>query len=179
MPVVGWFTKAPAAAAVAAVVLLGARPAAAQAPVAIEVSGGVYEVLAGGDVGEAGVELSGSPFPLPGLPRFVPDPAPIGGFMANGDGSVYGYAGFRLDFPVTRRFTFTSKWAVGLYDKGDGRDLGGTVEFRSALDLVFWVSGRSAVGLSFYHLSNAGLYGNNPGSESLVFTWSWAGDGSR
>lgn len=175
---VGWFRKALVAAA-AAVALLAGRPAAAQAPVGIEVSGGVYEVLGERTAAEAGVELLGGPLPLPGLPRFVPDPAPIGGFMANDDGSVYGYAGFRLDFPVTRRFTVTPNWAVGLYDKGDGRDLGGPVEFRSALDLAFRVSRRAAVGLSFYHLSNAGLYDPNPGSESLVVTWSWAGAGSR
>ena len=176
---VGWFRKALIAAAAAAVVLLAGRPAAAQAPVAIELSGGVYEVLGERVVAEAGVELLGRPYPLPGLPRFVPDPAPIGGVMATGDGSVYAYAGFRLDFPVTRRFTVTPNWAVGLYDKGDGRDLGGTVEFRSALDLAYQVGRRAAVGLSFYHLSNAGLYDPNPGSESLVVTWSWAGGGAR
>ena len=139
---VGWFTKALAAAVVAAVALLGAGPAAAQAPVAVVVSGGVYEVLGERTAAEAGVELLGGPLPLPGLPRFVPDPAPIGGFMTNDDGSVYAYAGFRLDFPVTRRFTVAPNWAVGYYDKGDGRDLGGPVEFRSALDLAYRVTGR-------------------------------------
>ncbi len=175
----GWFTKRLAAAAAVAVVLLGARPATAQSPVAVEVSGGVHEVLGEGDVAEAGVELLGGPLQLPGLPRFVPDPAPIGGFMAAGDGSVYAYGGFRLDFPLTRRFTVSPNWAVGLYDKGDGRDLGGALEFRSALDLAFRVSRRAAVGLSFYHLSNAGIYDLNPGTESLVVTWSWVGDAGR
>jgi hypothetical protein len=175
----GWLTRTSAAAVVAAVAQLGAGPAAGQAPVAVEVSGGVYEVLGERTAAEAGVELQGGPLPLPGLPRFVPDPAPIGGFMTNDDGSVYAYAGFRLDFPVTRRFTVTPNWAVGYYDKGDGRDLGGPVEFRSALDLAFRVSRHAAVGLSFYHLSNAGLYDPNPGSESLVLTWSWAGGAGR
>ncbi len=116
----GWFTKTLAAAAAAAVVLLGARPAIAQPPVAVEVSGGVYEVLGERTIAEAGVELLGGPLPLPGLPRFVPDPAPIGGFMAADDGSVYAYAGFRLDFPVTRRFTVTPNWAVGSTTRGTG-----------------------------------------------------------
>ncbi|HVF60477.1 MAG TPA: acyloxyacyl hydrolase [Thermoanaerobaculia bacterium] len=175
----GWLTRTSAAAVVAAVALLGAGPAAAQPPVAVEVSGGVYEVLGEHDVAEAGLELLGGPLPLPGLPRFFPEPAPIGGFMTNDDGSVYAYAGFRLDFPVTRRFTVTPNWAVGYYNQGEGRDLGGPVEFRSALDLAFRVSRHAAVGLSFYHLSNAGLYDLNPGSESLVVTWSWAGGDSR
>jgi lipid A 3-O-deacylase len=177
--VVGWCKQGLITAAAAAAALLAGRPAAAQPPLAIELSGGVYEVLGEENVAEAGVELSGRPFPLPGLPRFVPDPAPIGGVMANGDGSVYAYAGFRLDFPVTRRFIVTPNWAVGYYDRGDGRDLGGPVEFRSALDLAYRVSAHAAVGLSFYHLSNAGLYDPNPGSESLVLTVSWAAGARR
>lgn len=140
----------------------------------LEVSGGVYEVLGAADVAEGGVELRGRPYPIPVLPRFIPDPVPMAGVMATGDGAFYAYAGFGLDFRVTARFTVTPNWALGAYEDGASRDLGGVVEFRSALDLALAVGGRAAVGLSFYHLSNAGIYDRNPGSESLVVTYSFA-----
>ncbi|HEX5759781.1 MAG TPA: acyloxyacyl hydrolase [Thermoanaerobaculia bacterium] len=154
--------------------LLAALPAGAQDSLeldAVEVSGGVYEVLRAADVAEGGFELHGRAVPLPHLPRFVPALVPMAGLMATGDGALYAYAGFGLDFALTERFTVTPSWAFGAYDEGEGRDLGGVVEFRSALDLAYRLGERAAIGLSFYHLSNAGLYDLNPGSESLVLTW--------
>ncbi len=163
-----------AASPAALVLLLLAAAAAAQEPLRLEVSGGVYEVLRTADVAEGGFELHGRPYRLPHLPRFVPDPVPMGGVMATGDGAFYAYAGFGLPFALTARLIVTPNWALGAYEEGDRRDLGGVVEFRSALDLALAVGGRSAVGLSFYHLSNAGIYDDNPGSESLVLTYSFA-----
>jgi hypothetical protein len=163
-------------AALAAMSCLGwVAPALAQSPpLKIELSTGVHEVLSGGDAAEGGLELRGRPFHVGLLPRFVPDPVPIGGAIATGDGSLYSYAGFELDFALTRRLTVTPNWAVGVYQQGEGRDLGGPIEFRSALDLTLWLTARTAVGLSFYHLSNAGIYDHNPGSESLVVTYTIA-----
>jgi hypothetical protein len=57
---------------------------------------------------------------------------------------------------------------AGLYEEGDGKDLGGPVEFRSGLEVAVRAGARWWVGLSYYHLSNAVLYDRNPGEESLV-----------
>jgi hypothetical protein len=100
---------------------------------------------------------------------------PLLGVMGTGDGAFYAYVGFGLGFHLGRRLTVLPNWATGAYSEGsEGRDLGGPVEFRSALDLTLQLGERSAVGLSFYHLSNAGLYDHNPGSESLLLTYSFA-----
>lgn len=158
----------------AVLLALLAAPAEAAAPV-VEVSGGVHEVLQAGDVAEGGLELQGRALRAPHLPRFVPGLVPIAGVIASEDGAVYGYAGFALEFRLTRRFTVTPNWALGAYGPGErGRDLGGLVEFRSALDLSYAVGPRTNVGVSFYHLSNAGIYERNPGTESLVVTYGFA-----
>ena len=62
-------------------------------------------------------------------------------------------------------------FGVGLWDSGDGLDLGGPVEFRSSIELFTELTERSRLGLTFYHLSNAGLYEDNPGSNSLVLLY--------
>jgi len=63
--------------------------------------------------------------------------------------------------------------AAGVYDRGNDKDLGGSIQFRSGLELAYEMNPGSRVGAVFYHLSNAGLEPNNPGSESLVVFWSW------
>ena len=56
---------------------------------------------------------------------------------------------------------------TGLYHAGDGLDLGGAIAFRSGAE-VGWESRRGwRVGLSFDHRSNAGIYDDNPGVETV------------
>ena len=56
---------------------------------------------------------------------------------------------------------------TGLYLNGSGPDLGGLVEFRSGAELGYrWESGLR-VGLSYDHRSNAGIFPNNPGIETV------------
>jgi hypothetical protein len=45
------------------------------------------------------------------------------------------------------------------------------IEFRSGIELSRRLGERSRLGVSFFHLSNAALYNFNPGSESLVLTY--------
>lgn len=97
---------------------------------------------------------------------------PMVGAMATTDGSLYGYAGFGTDFFFGNRWVLTPSIAVGAYSEGDGKDLGNTVEFRSAITIAYRFDNRSRLGLRFYHLSNAGLGDNNPGVEVLDFTYS-------
>jgi hypothetical protein len=63
--------------------------------------------------------------------------------------------------------------AAGYYERGDEKELGGSVQFRSGLELSYRLSPAHSVGAVFYHLSNAGLERPNPGSESLVLFWAW------
>ncbi len=97
---------------------------------------------------------------------------PFGGLMATSDAAVYGYGGILLDLFFGRRWVLTPSFAGGLYEDGSGKDLGHTVEVRSALELAYRFDSRARVGLSFYHISNASLAENNPGSEVLTLVYS-------
>ncbi len=57
----------------------------------------------------------------------------------------------------------------GLYMAGSGPDLGGAVEFRSGIELGVQTRGGVRFGLSYDHRSNAGLYEENPGLETVQF----------
>ena len=92
--------------------------------------------------------------------------------MASSDGAFYGFGGVLVDFYLGRRFVFTPSFAAGLYEDGDGKDLGHAVEFRSSVELAYRFNDRSRLGMSFYHLSNAGLSDNNPGTEVLSLNYS-------
>ena len=97
---------------------------------------------------------------------------PLGGVMVSSDGALYGFGGVLVDFYLGRRFVFTPSFAAGLYEDGDGKDLGHAVEFRSSVELAYRFNDRSRLGMSFYHLSNAGLSDNNPGTEVLSLNYS-------
>lgn len=135
-------------------------------------SAGVFNVLNSDSSAEAGFELrlrtlfegtSERPWVL----------RPAVGAMANGDGGLYGYAGFRLELPLGERWLLVPQTAAGVYDRGDGKELGGSVQFRSGLELGYRFTEAHRLGAVFYHLSNAGLEDPNPGSESLALIWSW------
>lgn len=97
---------------------------------------------------------------------------PLVGVMASSDAAFYGYAGVLVDFYMGRRVVLTPSFAAGLYEDGDGKDLGHAVEFRSSMELAYRFDDRSRLGVSFYHLSNAGLSNNNPGTEVLSLNYS-------
>ncbi len=56
----------------------------------------------------------------------------------------------------------------GLYRAGGGGpDLGGTLQFRSGLEIGIKMAAGIRVGLALDHRSNAGIYDDNPGLETL------------
>ena len=58
----------------------------------------------------------------------------------------------------------------GLYDPGGGGpDLGGTLQFRSGLEIGYETAAGLRFGLAIDHRSNADIYGTNPGLETLQF----------
>lgn len=97
---------------------------------------------------------------------------PLAGLMATTDKAFYGYAGVLVDVYFGRRVVLTPSFAAGLYEDGDGKDLGHVVEFRSSLELAWRFDDRSRIGLNFYHISNASLSDNNPGTEVLSVSYS-------
>lgn len=141
-------------------------------PEAVAASSGLFDPFVDSTSYEIGAELQFSPRRVRFFPELVPEVIPAAGLMAGAQGSLYVYGGFRLDVPLGRRWIFSPAWAAGLYNRSDSFDLGGPVEFRTSVELAYRLPGGSRLGVCLYHLSNAGLFTRNPGSESLVLTYS-------
>jgi hypothetical protein len=101
---------------------------------------------------------------------------PFTGIMGNSDAGFYGYGGVLIDLFLGRRFVLTPSFAVGAYDRGDGKDLGHSVEFRSQIEIAYRFDDRSRLALSFSHMSNASIDEVNPGTESLMLTYAFPFD---
>ena len=97
---------------------------------------------------------------------------PMAGGFITAEGGLYGYGGVFVDVVLGRRIVLRPAFAVGAYSDGDGKDLGGVLEFRSAISLAWRFDDRSRLGVEFAHLSNAGIYDDNPGTETLTINYS-------
>lgn len=96
---------------------------------------------------------------------------PAVGIMVNTDGGFFGYAGIYSDFAIGP-VIITPFAGVGAYSQGHSKDLGGTFEIRSSLEIAYEFDNRQRIGLIFAHLSNAGINDSNPGEEELMLTYS-------
>ena len=63
-------------------------------------------------------------------------------------------------------------FSVGGFHEGDGKDLGGAIEFRSALELAYRFENNARLGVQVGHLSNASIYDSNPGEEFVILNYS-------
>jgi lipid A 3-O-deacylase len=98
---------------------------------------------------------------------------PIVGAFGTGDGGAYGYAGFNWDVALLpNQLYLVPNFAVGAYSEGDGKDLGGALEFRSGIELDYQFPNRHQIGIALNHLSNASIYDKNPGVESVMVIYS-------
>jgi hypothetical protein len=97
---------------------------------------------------------------------------PAVGLNVSTDGSVYGYGGVFWDIDVMDgSIWLTPNFAAGLYHSGDGKSLGGAVEFRSGIELSYMLENQHRIGLAFNHISNASIYDRNPGAETLLLNY--------
>lgn len=140
----------------------------------VGVSYGKYGIFRGQEAVEGGWEVRFAPRRFRFLPDSWPELMPVAGGMATGQGTVYAYGGVRADIPLEGRWVLSPSWGVGVYYFGDGRDLGGALEFRSGAEISYRLDRGDRIGLCLYHLSNAAIYNRNPGSESLVLSYTAA-----
>ena len=101
---------------------------------------------------------------------FVGNISPITGGFITENSAAYIYTGFEWNIDMGA-LTFTPSFAPGLYHKGDGKDLGHVLEFKSEIQFSYDFSGNSKVGLSYNHVSNASLGDKNPGANSYIFNF--------
>jgi hypothetical protein len=93
----------------------------------------------------------------------------MAGAGGTADGAAWLYSGLRRPLSLSGGWTVTPAFAIEAYDKGsDGKDLGGTLEFRSMIELSHAWGRSMRAGIAAYHVSNAGLDDKNPGHNSLV-----------
>jgi hypothetical protein len=97
-------------------------------------------------------------------------PRPLAGVFVTTDRSVYLYGAFGFDIPLGR-LVLTPSFGPGGYFRGEGKELGHVLEFRSQVELAWRFGGGSRLGVSVCHISNAGLGERNPGTESLTLTY--------
>lgn len=144
-------------------------------PAFVSVSSGAFAIRdreEGEETYEAGWEVRFPARRLRYLRGSFPEVIPVLGAMAGSRSVLYLYGGFRLDLPLGSRWLVSPGWATGLYYRGYGMDLGNALEFRSHIELAYLLNKDARVGLCLYHLSNAGISDRNPGSESVVLTYS-------
>lgn len=147
-------------------VMFAAAPARSEEPAFLSLGAGYYDLFDDQGAGEARLEY-----------RFGEENkiwlfTPFVGAMATTDAATYGYVGVGIDVFFGRRWVATPNFAAGLYGNGDGKDLGHAIEFRSGLEVAYRFDDYSRLGLSFTHISNAGIDERNPGVESLVLVYS-------
>ena len=101
---------------------------------------------------------------------FLGNVSPITGGFITENSAVYVFTGVEWNINMGA-LTFTPSFAPGLYHKGDGKDLGHTLEFKSEIQFSYNSSDNSKIGLSYNHVSNASLGDKNPGANSYMFNF--------
>ena len=96
--------------------------------------------------------------------------SPITGAMITADNAAYFYTGVQAQYKMGI-FDVTPSFTPGIYEKGDGKDLGHLVEFKSEIQLTFDLNDSTHLRMSYNHLSNASLGTKNPGANSYMFNF--------
>ncbi len=96
--------------------------------------------------------------------------SPVTGYMLTADGAMYLYTGIETDYDLGR-FQITPSFTPGFYSKGDGKDLGHILEFKSEVQVSMDLGESTNFGLSYNHISNASLGDKNPGANSYMFNF--------
>jgi hypothetical protein len=154
----------------AACAALSPHPSAAAPEVVLYAGEFDVEEAVGEGPYEAGVVVRLAGTPIWRFNRFNMVLVPAFGAMKTQKNAFYGWVGGSLMIPLSARWGLIPETGVGYYRRGEAKDLGGSLEFRSGLEVVHRVDDRLRVGVELYHLSNAGIHRLNPGANSLVFT---------
>ena len=96
---------------------------------------------------------------------------PFIGIEATSDSAIYGLGGFYVEEKIGKNFFLTPNIGAGLYHRGDGKDLGSEIEFRSTIELSYQLKTGKRVGVSLGHISNASIGNKNPGTEILSLSY--------
>ena len=101
---------------------------------------------------------------------FLGNLSPITGALITADNASYVYTGVQAQYKIGV-INLTPSFTPGLYNSGNGKDLGHIVEFKSEIQLSLDLPKDSQFGFSYNHLSNASLGKKNPGANSYMFNF--------
>jgi len=146
--------------------LMGCFSVHAQPP-EIAISAGSFEAFE-----DSALEL-GIEYRFAGLGSFF-NIIPAVGVSTNSDGGYWAHAGGRYDINLGEKWILTPQLAIVGYEDGDGQDLGSGFLFRTGIELGYRIGPGSRLALTLYHMSNADLAKDNPGSESLMLSYSFS-----
>ena len=96
---------------------------------------------------------------------------PVTGAFMTGDSSIYIYTGIEGQYKIGPLKILPS-FAPGYYEKGDGKDLGSVLEFKSELKLGLDLFENSKLSYSYSHISNNDWGEKNPGTDNEYITFS-------
>lgn len=95
---------------------------------------------------------------------------PLAGVTATTDANVFMSIGLYSELFLTDEFYLSPSFSPGVFLRGQGKNLGHPIEFRSQIELGWRFHTGLRASLSINHISNAGSGRRNPGSESVVFS---------
>ena len=101
---------------------------------------------------------------------FLGNLSPITGALITADNAGYIYTGVESKYNMGF-LNVTPSFTPGLYHKGDGKDLGHMLEFKSEVQLSLDLSKSTELGFSYNHISNASFGDKNPGANSYMFNF--------
>ena len=96
--------------------------------------------------------------------------SPVTGFMLTENNAAYAYTGVQAQYNIGK-LNINPSFTPGLYGKGDGKDLGHAIEFKSEIQFSLDLLSESELGFSYNHISNASLGDKNPGANSYMFNF--------
>ena len=97
--------------------------------------------------------------------------SPVSGGFMTGNSSVYLYTGVEGQYGIGRLKILPS-FTPGYYEKGNGKDLGSALEFKSEIKLGLDIFENSRLGYSYSHISNNEWGDRNPGTDNQHITFS-------
>ena len=97
--------------------------------------------------------------------------SPVTGGFVTGNSSVYLYTGVEGQYGIGPLKILPS-FTPGYYQKGDGKDLGSALEFKSEIKIGLDIFENSKIGYSYSHISNNDWGDTNPGTDNQQITFS-------
>ena len=97
--------------------------------------------------------------------------SPVTGAFITGKNSTYFYTGVEAQYGIGPLKILPS-FTPGYYDKGNGKDLGDELEFKSEIKVGLDIFENTKIGYSYSHISNNDWGTTNPGSDNQQITFS-------